>query len=167
MALALAPYYQAAITFMDKDRNKSTVKLKYLSATPFDDIQTSLDTLVGLMVPLSNAKIIGYTLSSVFRDTDFLLTDIPEAADVERKAVIVMEASNGQISKLELPSIDNAFVIDGSNVVNDQNATVLAFLGALLTGNVGPDNGPVSNTGSDLILRVGAIRKIHRGSLEG
>ena len=82
-----------------------------------------------------------------------------EASDVERKGVFVFNTTNpASLGKIEIPSIDNARVLDGTNIIDSiQSAAVVAALTGLNAMN---------GVGFDLVSLRSAY-KSHRRSRRG
>jgi len=167
MALTADLVWVGSITFVDRDLNPSTVTLYAPAALTYAQAQTMLDEVRGAMETLSDAVPSAWSLSKGAKDLALVVGSAPETSDVERKGVFQWRAANGALLKLEVPSIKNTYVIDGSNVIDPADADVTAFKDLMVNTTVGAGNSPVTYLGSDLIGSYGTAYKRHRASSKG
>lgn len=167
MAITLSPVLTFSVTFEDRDNNRSTVGGYLPSATTAAAVQTWLTTdFIPAVQGISNAVVIAYNVSYSATDVIIQNTDAPEASDVERKAVFKLLASNKGKSRIEVPSVDNAFVVDGSKVLDIAAPEVQAVIAALTTAGTGGVQ-PASFYNSTFTGITAIPYKRHTGSNEG
>ena len=153
------------LTLEDRDRNTSNVTISLPSTTSIVDLLGNLAAIEALVAGLSNANIVDGTISIDLRQST-AWAPAPEASDVERKAVFTFETANeGSFAKIEVPSVDNNIVIDGTNLLNPDAVSVAAFV-SFMTGGVPALGAPVNGPGHD-ITRLLKAYKMHRGSRRG
>lgn len=159
--------WSATATFQDRDRNNSTMSINLPAALTFAAAETAALAFFNAAAATSDAVLYNYGLSKGATDYDLLVALPPETSDVERKGVFQARAANGQIVKFEVPSIKNTLVVDGTNVILVADASVTAFIAAILDTGLGAGNSAVTNAGADLIANHGTPHKIHRKSSKG
>lgn len=165
MALVPTPTWQVSVSFQDRDENPGSVQVQYSSATNQVDLTTHVeDTLIPAITAASNGTIIAWRAS--FGAFDAEPVEAAEASDVERKGVFQFIAANGAKTKMELPSINNTLVVDGTNVLDPTNPLVVAVINAMTVANAGGDR-PTTYLGAELVKSFGTPHKIHRGSSKG
>lgn len=168
MALETAPDYVVTITVVDLDKNTSPISLRYAGANLESAVRTEVTTVV---IPALDAIIDGvvqsYSISRKFEETDLtILNAAPESSEVSRKGVFTFRTSYGTTSKVEVPSILNTLVINGSNIIDMSDPLVTAFLAALAPTVPGATS-PVDPAGGTLVFTGRAGEKIHRKSSKG
>lgn len=168
MALTQDGFMTLNVRFIDRDRNKSTVGFRFSALADITAFLAAIPvTLVPALAAITDAEIEGWSLTQSARDPDVPgVTQPAETSDVERKGVWSLKTDNGFPVVLEIPSIDNTLVVDGTNVINRAAAAVIAFEN-ILNGNVllGTSN-LVSNRDEDVNTVVKAEKK-HRASSKG
>lgn len=153
------------VAVQDRDNNVGGFSVGYGSTNTLANIIAEVEEdLLPAAIGAIDGRVIGYTISYGALSDDF--TQAPETSDIERKGVFQFQAANGQITKIELPSIKNTLVVDGSNVLNVADPLVAAVETAFLTPGV-DGLAPVTNTGSNLVTRKGFPHKMHRRSRKG
>lgn len=163
MPLVENDYWIATITFVDNDDNRASFGVYLPGASLYADAYTDLSGIATAAAALSNAEVLSLSLTRNAHEDALNYATISEASDVERKAAFSFRGDNPVVrTRLELPSIDNTFVVEGTNVIDVNNATVQAFITALLT-----TAGIITNRGEVLTMVDGGPRKIHRGSSKG
>lgn len=167
MPLVQEPTWDASITFVDNDGNKARMGLKFRSTLAYAEAAATVQSIATAAAAVTNAAILSFSLATGFRDDTIDTSAISEASDVEGKLVFQFRADNGQLVKTELPSPKGELVVAGTNVADPANAAVAAFIDAVINGAGGINNGPVTNTSSDLSSVVLPVRKIHRASSKG
>lgn len=163
MAIVQDGYWLVTYTFVDNDNNKGYTGVYLDGADTFADAYTNATAIGAAMQALSNGVLAGIAMSrSAYEDAlDF--TTMSEASDVERKGVFSFAGANpADRTRLEVPSINNTFVVEGSNIIDVNNATVQAFVAAVVTTNAA-----VTIHGVDLTRQLNTPHKIHRGSSKG
>jgi hypothetical protein len=168
MALTLEPTWGVTVRFQDRDRNLSSTGFYLPSALAFEDAQTAALAIATAMAALSDGIIVSVGLSASLYDAVAATALAPETADVERKGVFQFVGANRGIrTKVEIPSIKNSLVVDGSNVLLVSDPAVTGFIATFLDTGLGAGNSPVSAAGSDFTASDGTPHKIHRGSGKG
>lgn len=169
MALVPDAVWTIVLSFRDRDKNPATLTLYFPGSESAANVQTAITgTLIPAVSALSDAVLTGYRYSFGARETDpAVLGAAPEASDVERKASFVFRDSGLGTMKLELPSINNTFVVDGSNIIDPANASVAAFIDAIIDTGIADLGNFVTFRNLALIERVGSVKKIHRRSEKG
>lgn len=154
-----------ALTLEDRDYNKSNCTISLPSTTSIVDLVANLAAIEALIAGISNANIVDGTISIDLRQAT-AWEPAPEASDVERKAVFTFATENdGSFAKIEVPSVDNDVVMDGSNLLRLDAVSVAAFIG-FMTGGMAPIATPVNGPGHE-ITRLLRAYKMHRGSRKG
>jgi len=156
---------RVALSLEDRDRNKSNATIGLPSTVSIVDLITNLAAIEALVAGLSNANIVDGTISIDLRQST-AWAPAAEASDVERKGVFTFATDNdGSFGKIEIPSVDNTHVMDGSNLLRLDSAPVAAFI-AFMTGDTLGLGRPVNGPGHD-ITRLLKAYKLHRGSSKG
>lgn len=156
------------MTFSIKDWNKNVRSTTMYWPQAFTSIQLAagLAATEAAIQGITDGLIVGGSV--VFE----LISDVPQNApaditsDVERKGSFVFDLENGETAKYEIPSLDKNLVYQGTNEINPNAAAVLAYVGLMLNGFPGADNGPVSGGGSP-IIGLRSAKQIHRKSSKG
>lgn len=168
MAITRGSVYQATFGFVDRDDNRAHTSVYLPGGLTDVEAYDSAVALGTAMQALSNAALYSVTLTLQSFDPAVDVSAVVEASDVERKGVFTFQASNPYIqTRMEVPSIRNELVVDGTNNLNTTDAAVIAFFNAVLLGPGGAGNGPVSINGADMVTRKGFPYKMHRGSSKG
>lgn len=167
MAFTADTTWAANARFQDRDRNTATMSIRLPAALTYAAAETAALAVFNAAAALSDAILYDYHLGRGATDYDLLVALPPETSDVERKGVFSFRATNGQTIKLEVPSVLNSLVVDGSNILLVSDANVVAFVAAVLDTGLGAGNSPVTNAGVDLIASQGTPHKIHRKSAKG
>lgn len=168
MALVGTATYSVVISMVDRDNNKSTLGVSYPSGNTIANITSEVTgSLIPAIEGISDAVVSGFSIATGASETDpAVLAGAPETSDVERKGSFVFRAANGATMALEVPSVRNTLVVDGTNVLDKNDADVAAFIAAFLTAGV-DGLAPSSYLGSALVALEGAPKKIHRKSRKG
>lgn len=168
MALASTPNWEVSVTVADRDKNLRTFGFNLPSALTFAAATAAAEAIITAAATLINGVVVRYGMLGGKYETSYPGTLPPEESDTERKGVFVFNTTVfGQHVKVELPSIDNAYVVDGSNIIDQADADVAAFVAAMIDTGLGAGNSPVSATGADITGLFGAPKKMHRKSGKG
>ena len=162
-AVNLDPVLTISVTFRDGDKNVRTASTNRAATTgtTFADILTEAQDFANLLDPLSNCEIIAVNTSFGGPVVDDLVEGTQTFSDVERKGSFVFRAANGSTSKIEIPGIDSDILLTGTNIIDPNNADVVAFVN-WMTGAT------PSVTGYGVALtELMSAKKIHRKSSEG
>lgn len=164
MAITTDAYWQLGLTFQDRDKNTSQMQLLLPDAIVIADAVAAIDGTFGALVgALSDAVLVGYSFSR--GGFDYAAVQAAETSDVERKGSFSFRADNGQVLRVTVPSIKNTLVVDGTNKINEADASVAAFIDYILNGIVGV-LAPTTNAGGNPTQVINAV-KTHRGSSKG
>jgi len=156
------------LTYRDNDGNTSSNELP----VPIGDIVdiagafVYANALIALVDGLTDAVIEKSSIRFEALETDPALLDAPEESEVSRKGRFVFKTVENTPATLEIPSIRNALVVDGSNTISPLDPAVAAFILAVLQGPPGEDNGVVTGAGIQYNRFVRAF-KAHRSSSDG
>lgn len=155
------------LTLQDRDGNKGRCEISFPSTISIVDLVTNLAAIEALVAALSDAYIVDGTISIDLRQTTVNANPPPETSDVERKGSFVFKTEvEGSFAKIEIPSIANTVVIDGTNLIDKSNVAVAAFVNFMIGGLLDLTGSPVNGPGNDITELVTA-KKIHRGSSKG
>ena len=142
----------------DRDKNRGSCTFYFPPTLTVVDLVAAAAQAETVVAALSNGNIVGGSISIPLVQSAAPSTP-PEESDVERKGVLVFDTSNpASIGKIEIPSLDNSVVVDGTDVISSVSANVL--LSALVALNA--QNG----VGFDLTALRSAY-KSHRRSRRG
>jgi len=161
MALVQDSAWSAIVSFTDNDANIARFGLNVIGTDDYDAAYTKVSAVATAAAALSNGQIYSISLSKGAFEDALNYATISESSDVERKLVVQMRGDDPNIkTKIEVPSVNNAFIVDGSNVADVNNATVAALVTALVAN-------AVTNRGEALTMVQGVPHKIHRKSSKG
>lgn len=165
MALFTNPFYTVTVNFQDRDLNVGSTQIYVGQNVLVSEIITALDNIfVPKVTALSDATYIGWSVSRGATETTPTLA--PETSDVERKGVFTFVGSNNRPVAMQIPSIKNSLVVDGTNKLNRTDTAVTAFTTLMVDGTIMGIARPVTVTGAD-IVRFKDAYKGHRGSNQG
>jgi hypothetical protein len=168
VALTQQGFMTLNVRFMDRDRNTSTVGFRFSALADLTAFIAAVPaTLIPALGAISDAEIVGWSLAQGAVDPDVPGVTVPaETSDVERKGVWSLKTDNGYPVVLEIPSIDNTLVIDGSNLINRSAAAVIAFEN-ILNGTVLLGTSNLVSNRDEEVNQVVKAEKRHRGSTRG
>jgi hypothetical protein len=166
MAFTRQPTYCLTLSFIDRDKNKGSTEFFVDTVNTVLEIITALEaTIIPAVQALSDAVITGWSINSTSTD---LAPAVPaETSDVERKGVFVFQAANGASYTLQIPSIKNTLVIDGTNVIDQANAAVTTFVDMVVSDVLLALVRPRTYLGSDIARLFSTPNKKHRKSGKG
>lgn len=168
MALTQQAFYDVSFSFVDRDRNRSNTSIRLLSSLNISAATTAAQAIGTRLAAISDAVLDVMNITLGFADPDIGFADAPETADVERKGVFVFtDATGTQKVTVQVPSIKNTLVVDGTNVINPADAAVIALVDAFINTALGAGNSPVTVAGVDLTKQLGTGKKTHRASSKG
>ncbi len=154
------------IQLEDRDKNRSGVTLYYPSDTELTElvaIVAGAEAAIGL---ISNANIVGASINLPLVQNTINVT-APEESDVERKGVFSFATTNpASYAKIEIPSVDNALVVDGTNVLDASSAAVAAVIALFRFGVPGFAAPATNGVGFDITDFRSAYKR-HRRSGKG
>jgi hypothetical protein len=165
MAIVQQPYWTLSVGFQDRDLNKGSIQFYVADSVLIADLITNLSTIIIPRISiLSDAVVTGWSLNrAAFENAPGVAA---EASDVERKGIFGFLAENGRPMTIQLPSVKNTLVVDGTDVLDKANVLVSQFIDMMLNGVVLGTGRPLSVTGSPISISTGAYKK-HRGSKRG
>lgn len=146
------------INVEDRDRNVGRTTLYFPPTLTVVDLLAAAAQAEIVVGALTNGNIIGGSINIPLIQGSTLGTP-PESSDVERKGVITFLTSNpASMGKIEVPSLNNDTVIDGSDIIG--TVPVNALLAALVALNA------MNGIGADLTAVKSAYKR-HRASRRG
>lgn len=147
------------IQVLDRDRNQGSCTFYFPNTLTIIDLIAATVQAEAAVALLSNGFIVGGSIAIPLVQSTAPATP-PEESDCERKAVLTFNTSNpASIGKIEIPSVANTLVVDGTNVLGPGAA--LSGIVATLTG-FNAQNG----VGFDLVSLRSAVKR-HRRSSKG
>jgi hypothetical protein len=166
MAFTRNPTYCLTLSFIDRDKNKGSTEFFVDTVNTVVEITTALEaTIIPTVQALSDAVITGWSISSAAVD---LASAAPaETSDVERKGIFPFQAASGANYTMQIPSIKNTLVIDGTNVIDQTNAAVSTFVGMVISNAMLALVRPRTYLGSDVTRLQSTPTKKHRKSSKG
>lgn len=167
MALVAEPRYVVTATFKDRDNNKGSFSFNLNSSLSNLALEEAALDIAAAGAGVSNALLVGLSINRSYVETTNIAAQAPEASDVERKAVYVFQTDEGQTVTVQIPSVDNTKVVDGTNILNPADAAVLAFSTLFLDTGLGAANSPITVSGEDLTSLARPAYKRHRNSSKG
>ena len=119
MALTATPNWEVSATVADRDKNLRSFSFNLPSALTFAAATAAAEAIITAATALINGVIVRYGLLGGKYESTYPATLPPEGSDVERKGVFVFNTTVfGQHVKVELPSINNDYVVDGSKCIS-------------------------------------------------
>lgn len=167
MAIVGEPRYVVTATFKDRDNNKSSFGFNLNSTLSNLAVEEAALDIAAAAAAISNALIVGVSINRSYVETANIALAAPESSDVERKAVYVFQTDEGQTVTVQIPSVDNTKVVDGTNILNPADAAVIAFGTLFLDTGLGVGNSPITVSGEDLTSLARPAYKRHRNSSKG
>lgn len=166
MALTESDQWFTSVQFQDRDKNIGTMSFYIPGAQTYAQAYTLASNIATLALALSDAVLLSVQLSRAAYDPTVGSTTLPaETSDVERKGVFSFKGDSPITSTtVNIPSVNNIFVVDGSNIINPADPAVQAFILAITAG---AGAGPVSIHGDDITRHVPPAKKVHRKSSKG
>ena len=159
MALQDSNLWVATVSFRDKDNNVSSTSINEDGALLYAAASAAFAAKAGLMGALSDAELVGITISRKFNDPDLLINGAGPNSDVERKGAFVFVDSMYKPVTIAIPSLKYGITVEGSNKINPANAAVVAFAVAITA---------TGRTYRNLdIIRIVDAEKRHSRSSEG
>lgn len=164
MALERAPVYNITFTLEDLDGNQSSFSTHALTQNTIAEMTADVDLrYLPAIRGISNAVIRRVSYTTYYEEVDEAVV-AGEASDVQRKGNFNYVADNRGKVFIEVPSLNNAVVIDGTNIINVSSGAGQTFNDLMLGG--GFVTRPVSYLGAD-INRLLRAYKGHRASSKG
>lgn len=155
------------LSLQDRDKNKGRAEITFPSTISVVDLTANLAAIEALVAALTNAYIVDGSISIDLKQTTVNAGLPPESSDVERKGSFTFKtAVEGSLAKIEIPSIDPTVVIDKTNIIDESNVAVAAFIGFMTGGIAGLTGTPCNGPGNDITELLHA-KKIHRASSKG
>lgn len=167
MAIVADGDWVATITFVDRDKNRGSMRFRLPDTLAVAAAFTSALAIADAAALISDAAVEGVSLTQGYYNDALVYSAIAESSDVERKGVFQVATANRVVHTFTVPSISNLKVIDGTNTINTTDAAVLDFWGLLINTGLGVGNSPISNNGDDFVTVYGAPYKRHKASNKG
>lgn len=168
MALVTDSAWAMTISFRDRNKNPATVTAYYPGTESAANVQGYLTgTLIPAIQGLTNALITKWSYSFGAKETDPAVLNAPDlGSQVERKASFTfLDAGSGYMN-IEVPSIKPELVIEGTNTIDPLNASVAAFVDAIVDSGLADLNGAVNFRGLSL-TKLNSVKQIHRRNSKG
>lgn len=166
MAFTRNPTYQLTISFVDRDGNKGSTEFFVDTVNTILEVITAIETnLIPAVQALSDAVVTGWSLTSSASDREPATP--AETSDIERKGVFSFLADNGATYTLQIPSIKNSLVVDGSNIIDRSQAAVTTFINMVLSTSILALARPRTYLGSDIKSLQNTPNKKHRRNTRG
>lgn len=121
-------------TISDSDGDVSTVEFFFDDATAFAVLQAGVSAVAALINPMLTG---GLRTAGIRFEVDISGAWGPVAqlvSDVQEKAEFAMRTVGGFLSRLNLPTFDEAFFVPGTGTVDTSDPDVQAFVDFLETG---------------------------------
>jgi len=121
-------------TIVDSDGDPSTVEFFFNDATAFAVLNAGVSAIGALINPMVTG---GLRTAGIRFEVDISGTWGPVAqlvADVQEKAEFAMRTVGGFLSRLNLPTFDEAFFVPGTGTVDVSDDDVAAFIDFLEDG---------------------------------
>lgn len=153
------------LTIADRDGNKRTTSIIFPGTLSIADLILNLAAVEAAVAGITNGYIVDGTITIDLVQTTVEAEPPPESSDVERKGTFVFLTDAGTYAKYEVPSVDPALVVDGSNVLNRADPAVVTYVN-LMTGLNGVIGDVVTGAGIP-IASLFSAKKTHRASSKG
>jgi hypothetical protein len=151
---------------VDRDQNKSTTEFFVDTANTILEVITAIETyIVPRVSALSDAVCTGWSINSAA--VDATPATPAETSDVERKGIFPFQAANGASYTLQIPSIKNTLVVDGSNAILTTQTDVANFIELVTSPTLLALVRPTTYLGSDIARLASVPTKKHRRSSRG
>ena len=128
MALQDSNLWVGTVSFRDKDNNVSSTSIHEDGALLYAAASAAFAAKAGLMGALSDAELVGITISRKFNDPDLLINGAGATSDVERKGAFVFVDSMYKPVTITIPSLKYGVTNEGTNKINRGDAAVAAFV---------------------------------------
>lgn len=178
MAITERGWWSLAMSFVDDDGavSRFAVNIKDVDiGEDFAYFQVYAEAVVTAIVELTDAALLGYSLTKEFYEADAEARVGAEGSDVENKGVFLLDVSGGFKGSLSVPSIlESKLVASGALAgiqINLDDAEVSAFVDLLVEdydANPGGAGGTVHACDSrgDSYIRVADAYKQNRASFK-
>jgi sulfur carrier protein ThiS len=153
------------VTVQDLDGNQRPASITFPGSLTIVDILANLAATEAVVAALTNGAVVGGSVTVSLTQTSAFVAP-PESSDVERKGSFIFKTAADTTAKYEIPSIDPALVVDGSNIIDPANIAVAGYAAFMVNGYPGAANGPITAAGTSIAKFVKA-RKMHRSSSNG
>lgn len=139
-----------SFSFADNNGNKSQTGLYLPAGITRDALETGVNALRDVLLPVTNATLLGASAGLVFTEDAPVVA--PPESEVERKLVLIFRTSNTrQRVRVEVPSPVFGLEQPGTDAVSLTNPLVAALGTYIINGAFGPFNGAQSISGGDII----------------
>lgn len=161
MAMVESTVWEATLTFVDNDGDKGRTSFYIAGTEAYADAYTGAQAVGAAMQAISNGVLSGITLTRSAYEDALNFQTMSEASEVQRKGVFTFKGVNPAVkTKLEVPSLNSAFVVDGAHVLNVADAAVQAVISAVIAN-------ATTNRAEALTEAADTPRKLHRNKPEG
>lgn len=129
MALTDNDLWGATYSFRDKDGNVATTQSFLGGGAAYAVASASIAATAGFLGALSDAELVGITISRKFTDQNLLTNSAGPSSDVERKGAFVFVDSQNKPTTITVPSLKYGLTIPDTNVINLTLPDVLNLTG--------------------------------------
>src|SRR5664279_379361 len=157
--------FRGEVSLIDNGGNV-TRRTYDLTAADIDGANTDMSTIiVPAVVAVTDAKVIGYSVASVFVESSLTLP--ASGVEIENLALLDLSIVSHpeKTATLTIPAPKPAIFVatsgDGANVVNPSNAAVLAY------GAIFEASGQSYISDGEVALAIVSGKRIHRASRRG
>jgi len=173
MAYTVKDHWVLTVTITDDSLGKQTrttkIGIPYDTGTPgvADGWSTTLgliEAYIAELVDVTDGRVLGWSLTRSTFWTGAITVGV--SADNERKGTFLLTSTNGRKSNIQVPSLDEATLVDTGQAaglyIDGDNADITAFLTLLISGDYAlPTTGEVIGAavaGKKLHVRSGVLR---------
>lgn len=136
-------------TIRDNKGKTSTTEVKIPTGIDIDNMIEFAQDLAGLLDAITNGQIISVGIGiSVDLSALGLTAAAGSTADVEEKGQFQFQTVGGYYTTVNVPAISDTDVVDGSDVLDQTDADIAAFIAAMTAGLTLTDASTVQPTDS-------------------
>lgn len=151
-------------TMVDWNNNKSTVEVHAPDSVVGEDVNTwATGGFVTHLEALSDAVVTNISVQQGFRNAD--APAAPSSSNIERKGSFVFRDENNGTMTVQIPSIKQSLVLQGTNYL--EGTAVTNFVNAVVDGGIWDLVGLVTKKGEKLTGTTRRPRVIHRANSKG
>jgi hypothetical protein len=150
MAMVADNFWDASAAFMDRRGRTYDMSWRLPAALTSPEALTSLDLLASTALAISNGLLARKTLSFSYRDAAATAANANAESDGAEKWEFTFTADNGEKVTSQVPSAAGSFIIAGTDKGDPANASMAAYIDAVINGPTGLNNGAVTNSGAQI-----------------
>lgn len=118
--------YSITVTLEDKDANRGSATMYMDGNALFPAVEAVSASFVSAIQALSDAAVTGYSVTKGYREDQPV--NPPVGSEVERKGRFTFSLADTRTYSVSVPGLKDALVFPDTNVVNGNDAAVLAFI---------------------------------------